>query len=301
MKILKAKHYGMCFGVRDAIEMAKTEAQHQPLTILGDLVHNESVLASLRAKGIRIAQSQGEVRTHRLMITAHGAAEKSIEEAHRAGFSVIEATCPLVRVAHNALARLVRDGHHPVVIGKRGHVEVRGLTGDFADCDIILSESDADGIQERARFGVIAQTTQPIERVRELVAYMRNRFPQSEVRFVDTVCQPTKQRQNAAGEMACQSEVVVVIGGAHSNNTRELVETCRRYCAHVYHVQTEADLDPNWFRGVTTVGLTAGTSTPDDVIDRVENWLRALEAPALSSPVAVPARAPEAVHHMEAA
>lgn len=301
MKILKAKHYGMCFGVRDAIAMARKEAQSHPLTVLGDLVHNDSVLAELRAQGVHIVKTQSEIRTERVMITAHGAAQRAVTRVHQAGFSVVEATCPLVRVAHNALAKLVAGGYHPVVIGKAGHVEVQGLTGDFDSCDIILSESDIDRIQERARFGVIAQTTQPIERVRQLVSYLRNRFRQSEVRFVDTVCQPTKQRQNAASEIACQSEVVVVIGGAHSNNTKELVATCRRFCARVHHVQTEADLDANWFRGVSTVGLTAGTSTPDDVIERVEAWLRALEAPALADVPATHTPAQEVIPHMEAA
>ena len=124
--------------------------------------------------------------------------------------------------------------------------------------------------------GVAAQTTQPIERVRYLVGLMRVRFPNSEVRFVDTVCQPTKQRQNAAVELAQQSDVVVVIGGAHSNNTHELVNTCSRYCARVHHVQTAEDLRQEWFEGAQTVGITAGTSTPDESIDQVAHWLRRL-------------------------
>src|SRR4029453_17134638 len=112
-----------------------------------------------------------------------------------------------------------------------------------------------------------AQTTQPIERVRHLVALIEQRFPQSEIRFLDTVCQPTKQRQTAAIELAKQCELVIVIGGAHSNNTRELVATCRRYCARVHHVQDAGGLCPEWFSGAQNVGITAGTSTPDEVID----------------------------------
>ena len=138
----------------------------------------------------------------------------------------MEATCPLVRVAHRAVADLARTGYHPVVVGKRDHVEVRGLTEDLDDFDVVLSEADVFELKERPRFGVAAQTTQPIEKVRALVELIRRRFPASEVRFIDTVCQPTKQRQNAAIELAQQSDVVVVIGGAHSNNTRELVRTC---------------------------------------------------------------------------
>ena len=125
-----------------------------------------------------------------------------------------------------------------------------------------------------------AQTTQPIERVRELAGMVRRRFPQAEVRFIDTVCQPTKLRQHAAEEIAQHSDVVVVIGGANSNNTRELVATCGRFCPRVHHVQTAEDLLPTWFDGAATVGITAGTSTPDDVIDAVEARLREMASAA---------------------
>ena len=123
------------------------------------------------------------------------------------------------------------------------------------------------------RFGIAAQTTQPIERVRHLVRMLRQRFPDSEVRFLDTVCQPTKQRQSAAIELAQRSDVVVVIGGAHSNNTHELVKTCSRFCPRVHHVQTANELQTEWFADAETVGITAGTSTPDSTIDEVEGRL----------------------------
>ena len=273
----------MCFGVRDAIALALKRAQTQPLTILGDLVHNERVLAELRARGIRIAQHPAAVETAAAMVTAHGASERAMRSARDRGLALTEATCPLVRAAHRAVARLVREGYHPVIIGQRDHVEVRGLTEDLADFDVVLSEADLFGLRERARFGVAAQTTQPIERVRRLVELLRLRFPGSEVRFIDTVCQPTKQRQNAALELARQSDVVVVIGGAHSNNTRELVRACSRDCPRVHHVQTAGDLRPEWFAQARTVGITAGTSTPDSVIDEVEQWLLNCAAPSAAS------------------
>jgi 4-hydroxy-3-methylbut-2-en-1-yl diphosphate reductase len=274
MKIIRAEHLGMCFGVRDAIALALETAQAGPLTILGDLVHNETVLAELRRRAIRIEQDVAAITTQTVMVTAHGASERRLAETRARGLNVLEATCPLVRVAHRSLAKLVSQGFHPIIIGKRGHVEVLGLTEDLDDFDLVLSEHDVANLQPRPRFGVIAQTTQPIERVRALVQAIRERFPDSEVRFVDTVCQPTKQRQNAAIELATNCDVVVVIGGAHSNNTRELVNTCSLYCGRVHHVRGAEDLRDEWFCETDIVGITAGTSTPDGLIKIIEDWLK---------------------------
>ena len=266
----------MCFGVKDAISLALKTAQHEPLTILGDLVHNETVLAELKSRGIKFQSEAGEVGTRTVMITAHGSSERKTSAVRGRGLHMLEATCPLVNLAHRAVAKLVRDGFHPVIIGKRDHVEVRGITEDLAEFDVVLSEADVAQLRERPRFGIAAQTTQPIERVRELARQIRERFPQSEVRFIDTVCQPTKQRQHAAVELAQQCSVLIVIGGAHSNNTRELVQTCGQYCSRVHHVQTAADLCADWFQPGDTIGITAGTSTPDSVIAGVEGRLNAI-------------------------
>jgi 4-hydroxy-3-methylbut-2-enyl diphosphate reductase len=270
MKIIRADHLGMCFGVKDAITLALETAKQEPLTILGDLVHNETVLSELRARGIQVAQQPADAATRTVMVTAHGASERRLRETRGRGLNVLEATCPLVQVAHHSLARLVQAGFYPVLIGQRDHVEVRGMTEDLAEFSVVLGEDDLTKLRERPRFGIIAQTTQPIDKVRRLVQLLRERNPRSEVRFIDTVCQPTKQRQNAAIELAQKCSVVVIIGGAHSNNTRELVNTCRRHCSRVHHVQTAADLSGDWFRAEDIVGITAGTSTPDSVITGVE-------------------------------
>ena len=270
MKILKAEHLGMCFGVRDAIALAREEAARQPVTILGQLVHNPTVLHRLQAQGVAFAENAADVRTQTAIITAHGASDSAIARARSRIGNVIEATCPLVHAAHRAVHNLVRDGFRPVIIGKRGHVEVRGLTEDLEDFDVVLSEEDVEMLRPRTKFGVAAQTTQPIERVWHLCGLIRAKFPQSEVKFVDTVCQPTKLRQNAASDLAARVEVMIIIGGCQSNNTRELAETCRKRCARVHQVETANDLRPEWFANCETVGVTAGTSTPDDVIDGVE-------------------------------
>lgn len=286
MKILRAEHLGMCFGVRDAITLAVETARREPLTVLGDLVHNETVLTTLRAQGIRFERRPDGVATHNVMVTAHGASERALSQTRARGLNVLEATCPLVHLAHRALAKLVTEGFHPVIIGKRDHVEVRGMTEDLHAFDVVLLPEEVAKLVERPRFGLVAQTTQPIERVRELVQLVRERFPAAEVRFVDTVCQPTKQRQHAAVELAQQCDVVIVIGGAHSNNTRELVATCSRYCVQVHHVQTAEDLHAEWFGGAHTVGITAGTSTPDTIIDEVEKHIHAFAECREFSPTA---------------
>ncbi len=280
MRIIRATHLGMCFGVRDAIELALEHADAGPLTILGDLVHNPTVLQALEARGVEVAKDLADVTTATVMVTAHGASERALATTRSLGLSVVEATCPLVRVAHRAAAALARDGYHVVIIGQRDHVEVRGLTGDLDAFDVVLEEADVLALEEHARFGIASQTTQPLEKVRRLVDLIRARFPHSEVRFIDTVCKPTKDRQSAAVEMARHSDVVIVVGGRSSNNTRELVGTCARHCTRVHHVQTDTDLRPEWFDAARVVGLTAGTSTPDDVIDRVEARIRQLTAPA---------------------
>jgi len=274
IRIIRAEHLGMCFGVRDAISLAHEHAAAKPLTILGDLVHNATVSADLRTRGIAIAHDLADVRTSTVMVTAHGVSERTLAQTRAQGFEVVEATCPLVHVAHKAVRALVRDGYHPVIVGQRGHVEVRGLTGDLDRFDIVLEDEDVLALEPHPRIGVAAQTTQPIVKVRRIVDLIKRRFPDSVVRFVDTVCRPTKDRQVAATDVARQSDVVIVIGGANSNNTRELVQTCGRYCARVHHVQTYADLRPAWFVDVRTVGITAGTSTPDAVIDEVDRRIR---------------------------
>jgi 4-hydroxy-3-methylbut-2-enyl diphosphate reductase len=264
----------MCFGVRDAIALALEHADAGPLTILGDLVHNPTVLNELDARGIAVAQDLALVRTSTVMVTAHGTSARTLARTRALGLTVVEATCPLVEVAHRAVAALARDGYHVVIVGQREHVEVRGLTGDLDRFDVVLRDDDVEALEEHPRFGVAAQTTQPVEKVRRVVDSIRRRFPRSEVRFVDTVCKPTKQRQSAAIEIARQSDVVIVVGGRASNNTRELVKTCSRYCARVHHVQTDAEIRAELFDGAEVVGLTAGTSTPDAVIDRVEAAIR---------------------------
>jgi 4-hydroxy-3-methylbut-2-en-1-yl diphosphate reductase len=274
MKVMRAESLGMCFGVRDAIAMALSSPHRSDLTILGELVHNTEILRRLREAGVRSVPSvDAPVETSRVMITAHGAATTVIERLRARGLHVEEATCPLVTHAHRRLQRLVAQGYFPVVIGNPQHVEVRGLVGDLDEYAVISSEADVPRLAGRSRLGVVSQTTQPLEFVLQMVGRVRAAFPEAEVSFVDTVCQPTKERQSAARRLASLCPVVIVIGGRNSNNTRQLVRTCEAEGARAYQVESAADLRPEWFIDTESVGLTAGTSTPDEVIQEVHDAL----------------------------
>ncbi len=276
MTIYRAQHWGMCFGVRDAIALARSEASRGPLTVLGDLVHNPVVIEDLQRRGVITERRLDAIATERVMITAHGTSDRTLGALQARGHRVLEATCPLVHHAHKTLSELVRDGCHPVVIGQRNHVEVLGMTGNYDAFDVVLTEDDVERLLPRPRFGIVSQTTQPQDRVRYLVVLIQKRFPASEVVARDTVCRPTRERQSAAEELAQGSDVVVVVGGMHSNNTQELASTCARWCARVHRVQGSGDVDPRWFREPDRVGLTAGTSTPDEVFRAVEERLEGI-------------------------
>jgi 4-hydroxy-3-methylbut-2-enyl diphosphate reductase len=278
MHIIRARHLGMCFGVTEAIAQALSAADRAPLTILGQLVHNDTVLADLRARGVRTCTEVDDVRTSAVMVTAHGASRHRLAELQLRGLEVLNATCPLVRAAHRAIAMLVADGRHPVIVGQAHHAEVRGMTEDLAVYDVVLTEADVDHLSARPRFGIAAQTTQPVERVERLTARLRARFPAADVAVANTVCVPTRLRQQSAEDLAAVSDVVLVIGGAASNNTKELAATCRRHCSRVHHVQTAADVRREWFDRARVVGITAGTSTPARVIDEVEQRVLELRA-----------------------
>ncbi|MCB1097867.1 MAG: 4-hydroxy-3-methylbut-2-enyl diphosphate reductase [Verrucomicrobiae bacterium] len=287
MRIQLAKHYGMCFGVRDALRATHKAASEAPVTMLGQLVHNPVVSEHLKTLGVRDGDldAMDSATTRDVVITAHGASDRNRKAWRDAGYQVTDTTCPLVHKAHKALARLVSEGYFPVVIGKAGHVEVRGLIGDFPQACVIESASDICELPFHAKIGIVSQTTQQIERVRVLVRAIQAFHPESEVRFVDTVCQPTKDRQTALVELCQNNEVVVVVGGKNSNNTHQLVAKANELGARGYHVEHADEVRPEWLVGVENVGVTAGTSTLDEsvrnVVDRLKQIAAEQEAPGL--------------------
>jgi 4-hydroxy-3-methylbut-2-enyl diphosphate reductase len=271
MKIQLAEHYGICFGVRDAIAQAERLVAQAPLTILGELVHNPVVLDRLARRGVEeTSQALPELGGNaQVMITAHGASDAKREAWSRAGFTVADGTCPLVRSAHEKLRALVQQGCFPVVIGQPGHVEVLGLTGDFEGACVIEKEADIEELPRSPRFGVVSQTTQPVDRVLALVEAIRRSRPESVVVFHDTVCQPTKNRQLAMRKILAECDAVVVVGGRNSNNTRQLVEAARAAGRAAFHIERAEELRPEWFRGCRCAGLTAGTSTLKETVAEV--------------------------------
>ena len=288
MKILIAEHYGLCFGVRDAIAEAERLARKGPLTILGELVHNPIVRSRLASHGVRegrLDQPHIAPVAGRVMITAHGASDSAREAWRSSGAEVADGTCPLVRHAHEQLRLLVAQGYAPVVIGKRGHVEVKGLTGDFPNACVIETEADIATLPSLSRYGVIAQTTQPIEHVLALVDAIRRSRPGIEVRFIDTVCQPTKNRQNALRKLLAECDTIVVVGGRNSNNTLQLVAAATVAGLKVFHIESPVELTPEWFRDSRIVGLTAGTSTLKETVAAVHARLEriAAEMPVVSA------------------
>ncbi len=297
MKIILAQHFGLCFGVRDAIAQAEQLAHHAPLTILGELVHNPVVRERLRARGVAeapldhisgigILPMKHGLEAHatpaRVMITAHGASDFKREMWSAAGFDVVDGTCPLVRHAHEQLRQLVGAGYFPVVIGQAGHVEVRGLTEDFPGAIVVDCPADVRNLPQRDRYGVISQTTQRIEQVHQLVVEIRALNPDAEVRFVDTVCQPTKNRQLALQGLMAEAEMIVVVGGRASNNTRQLVASSRAAGRRTVHVERPEELRPADFDGIEVVGLTAGTSTLRETVAAVQERLEEISSAQIS-------------------
>lgn len=278
MKILLADHYGLCFGVRDAIAQAEQLAARGPLTVLGELVHNPIVRDRLAQRGVREGSlaDPASAATPQVMITAHGASDSARAAWRHAGFGVADGTCPLVRHAHDQLRVLVQLGYSPVVIGKHGHVEVAGLIGDFPDAFVIETTADFSQLPQRERYGVISQTTQPIEHVQTLVSALSAARPESEVRFVDTVCQPTKNRQAALKKLIAECDTMVVVGGRNSNNTLQLVAAAVVAGLRTFHIERADELRREWFEESEVVGLTAGTSTLKETVACVQQRLEAI-------------------------
>lgn len=270
MRVTVAKALGTCFGVQDAIDLAIDESYRSDLTIVGQLVHNPQTVNKLRGMGVQIVDKlDPELGTRNVMITAHGAPETLRHQAEGMGYRVIDASCPLVLRVHKAVAQFVRNGFHPVVIGQVEHVEVKGIVGDLKHYTVIRDRDEIGKLSGRDKIGIVSQTTQQIDFVLDIVGAIRERFPEADVQFRDTVCQPTKDRQIAVRELAKQVDLMVVIGGYNSSNTKKLKLVCEELGVEAHHIERASELQAELFEGHSHVGITAGTSTPREVIEEV--------------------------------
>jgi len=274
MKVSLANALGTCFGVEDAITMAMTPEFGKNLTIVGQLVHNPQINESLKKNGVSLVNNIDaidKIKTKKVMITAHGAAQKTKDKLEDAGFTVYDASCPLVMRVHKTIQSMVTKGYYPVVIGQQDHVEVKGIVGDLEDYLVISGESDITKIQRsgKRKLGIVSQTTLQVEKVEHLVKKIRDKSYVDDVYFVNTICQPTRDRQVAVRDLAEQVDIMIVIGGYNSSNTKKLVQVCEEKNILAFHIESYSQLEKDWFYNRAHVGITAGTSTPEHVINEV--------------------------------
>jgi 4-hydroxy-3-methylbut-2-enyl diphosphate reductase len=279
VRITLAQAMGTCFGVQDAIDMALDPDFKDRLTIVGQLVHNPQTTQRLRDNGVRIVERDqvDTITTEAVMITAHGASDTTKNDLRAKGFVVYDATCPLVIRLHKLARFLEREGWFPVVIGEESHVEVRGVLGNLKRAAVIHDEYDLHRLDGESRIGIVSQTTNRLGKVQKLVEAIRNHPGVNEVRFIDTICQPVKDRQSAVATLLSQDiDLGVVIGGYTSANTRKLAGLILDQGIEAHHIERAEEIDPTWFTGKRHVGITAGTSTPQDVIAAVHQRIRGI-------------------------
>lgn len=282
MRIKRAAKYGFCSGVRVAdIKVKRFAAAGGRGAILGQVVHNERVVEEMERLGVRTVQTLDEVTEPTVVFSAHGVPPSFHERARRQGLQILDTTCKFVYDIHKEAERALAGGAHLVFIGEPGHREVVGYTHDLppGSFHIVHTEEGARAVDWSVypEIRILYQTTLNAEEYENIVRLIEAANPAT--RRADTICYATKENQDAARALAADPEVdvVLVIGGRHSANTRHLWEICQRL-KPAYLVQGVADIDPRWFAGVSCVGLTAGASTPDYVVDEVEAHLRELAA-----------------------
>ena len=291
MKVSLASALGTCFGVQDAINLAMTPDFGHDLTIVGQLVHNPQVNESLKKNGVSlVANIEGidQIQTEKVMITAHGAAEKTKERLSDAGFIVYDASCPLVMRVHKTIKSMVQKGYFPVVIGQEDHVEVKGIVGDLKEYLVVNNMSDLGKIEliGAPKLGIVSQTTLQVEKVEHLVRKIRDLDCVDEVSFVNTICQPTRDRQVAVRDLAGQVDLMIVVGGYNSSNTKKLVQVCEEKGIEAHHIESFSQLKRDWFYEKKHTGITAGTSTPEYVINEVHEEILKIAKETDQEPVA---------------
>lgn len=270
-----ADQAGYCFGVRRALDMAKEHLSHEGKKVysLGPIIHNPQVVEDFRKRGLTPVESLAEADEGVLVIRSHGVERGLLEEAHRKGLEVVDATCPFVKNAHRLARQLSQEGYQLVIVGERSHPEVMGILSYSGEEPIVVG--NAEQLRDKAigpKTGVLAQTTQTQENFIEVVNAVL--VAAYECRVFNTICNATVSRQTAAVELASAVDVMFVVGGKNSANTARLAELCRSAGADTYHVETSDEIVPEMVRGKERIGISAGASTPRSQVDAVEKALQ---------------------------
>lgn len=264
-----ARSAGFCFGVRRAIDIAlKAAASGKSVYMLGDIVHNESVVAQIQRAGIRTVEDIGEIGSGTLLLRAHGTIPEIYRLAAGKGLEVVDATCPMVLEIHRLARELEAGGYRIIIVGDQNHDEVRGIAAQVHEARVVSRPGDLDSWPRvPPRVGVVVQSTQNIENVQAIMSCLVGRC--REIRFINTICNPTTHHQNEIRRMPRENDVMIIVGSYTSANTRRLTELSLAINPRTYQVQSASELRPEWFGQVQSVGISAGASTPDEVIDEV--------------------------------
>ncbi|MDD3345944.1 MAG: 4-hydroxy-3-methylbut-2-enyl diphosphate reductase [Candidatus Omnitrophica bacterium] len=280
MKINLAKSAGFCFGVRRAIDLAlKTASGQKTVCMLGDIVHNENVVARIKKSGIlkinRLARGKGKI----LLIRAHGCSKKTLEKAKSYGYEIVDATCPMVKEIHAIVQKLEKKGFRIIVIGDKSHDEVKGISGQIKSKALIIDKAEDTRLKKlRAlkKAGIVVQSTQNLDRTLEIAGILRRLIPK--VEFHNTICLPTRTKQNEIKSMPLENDIMLIIGSKTSANTRRLYEISRSLNKKSYRVNSAREIRKEWLRGAKSIGVSAGASTPESIIRQVIQKLKALSS-----------------------
>ncbi len=265
---------GFCFGVKKAIQKAETMDR---AFIFGSLIHNPQEVARLASLNKKIVHKLEEVEDNKVVITAHGLDINVIGQMKDRNLEIIDTTCPLVTKIYNEGIKLQNQGLQIVIIGDPHHVEVKGIASRMKNPLIVYHEEDIQTVPEGSKIGVVCQSTLLMEKFDLFVGLLRARC--AEVVPINTICKPTKDRQTAAAALSKNVDIMIVIGGRNSSNTHKLADTCMMNLPDAtHHVETAQELDPKWFEGKNKVGITAGASTPDYLIEEVIAKIRTYDS-----------------------
>ena len=269
MKILLAKNAGYCFGVRDAVDMAyDTAKEHGDVYMLGYIVHNENVVNDLDKAGAKVVESLDKVPEGRpVLLRAHGTHVDIWKEAKQKNMNIVDATCPLVRDIHDEIKQLEADGRKIIIIGDHGHDEVVGIASQVKNPMIVATPEEAIKLRKTKRAGVVSQSTQTIENVQEIVNILMNKVV--DLRFINTICFPTKRNQEQIKELSEKCDVMFVIGSFTSANSKRLTDLSKERNKRSYQVTCALDINEKWLEDCNVVGISAGASTPDNIIEEV--------------------------------